>query len=187
MIHNAKRNGKRRGVVLLIVMAMLALFAAVGLAFAFYAEAEANIARTAKAAENKYQADVEPELLLNYFLSQLIYDTTNEYSAIRGYSLMRTLMGGDPNLQPSLISGSPATTAGVNGIPFNGNGNILYTHTFGKAAGLSSRQLLVNTKYDADGFTLMPGWYSVKEDAANRRYLGGENGPTTYPSLSNPF
>src|SRR5437016_5427589 len=96
MIHNAKRNGQRRGVVLLIVMAMLALFAAVGLAFVFYAEAEANIARTAKAAESKLQADVEAELLLNYFLTQTIYDTANEYSAVRGHGFGRTLWGGDP-------------------------------------------------------------------------------------------
>ncbi len=40
-----RRRENRSGIVLLVVMAMLALFATVALSFVFYAEAEATISR----------------------------------------------------------------------------------------------------------------------------------------------
>src|SRR5947209_20079271 len=66
---------RRSGIVLLVVMAMLALFATVALSFVFYAEAEATSSRFAAQANVPSKADVDPELLLSYFLGQLIYDT----------------------------------------------------------------------------------------------------------------
>ena len=100
----------RRGVILLVVVALLTLFAIVGLSFVLYAEAEARLAQTAREVENPSQPDGDPELLMSFFLGQLLYDVPdptpgNEwgpYSALRGHSLARLMYGGndDPN-QPN--------------------------------------------------------------------------------------
>lgn len=63
----------RRGVVLLVVIALLALFAAMALSFVFYAQSNATATGHFVQAQTLSRADIEPELLLRYFLSQLIY------------------------------------------------------------------------------------------------------------------
>ena len=81
LLKHSTLNTRRSGIILLVVMAMLALFATVALSFVFYAEAEATASRFAAQANVPAKADADPELLLSYFLSQLIYDTDNPYSA----------------------------------------------------------------------------------------------------------
>jgi hypothetical protein len=61
-----------------VVLALLTLFALVGLSFLLYAEAEARTARLCREAESAMQPDVSPELLLSFFLSQLLYDVKDE-------------------------------------------------------------------------------------------------------------
>src|SRR3954447_297658 len=87
---------RRPGVVLLVVMAMLALFATVALSFVFYADNEAVAANLYAKSQMKEQPDIHPELLASYFLNQLIYDTDNIYSAMRGQSLVRSMYGSNP-------------------------------------------------------------------------------------------
>src|SRR5205823_701826 len=81
----------RRGVVLLIVVILLALFAVVGLSFMLYAESEATasrIYRESQAITNKNLADIPAKDLLNYAMGQLLYDCRDDgsdvYSAMRG-------------------------------------------------------------------------------------------------------
>src|SRR6516162_636521 len=90
---NARATGRRSGMVLLVVMAMLALFASVAISFVFYADSEAEAARLARQAQDKDQADIDPELLASYFLNQLIYPTDNVYSALRGWDLATGIYG----------------------------------------------------------------------------------------------
>lgn len=110
----------RRGVVLLVVMALLALFAAVGLGFVYYADSEAVIAGNfLKASGNVNfsgggKVDLDPNQLLAFFLSQLIYDTDDKSSALRGHSLARNIYGYDP--------ANPA----ANSVPFTGVGRLRY-------------------------------------------------------------
>src|SRR5262245_51740832 len=104
---------QRRGVVLLVVMALLALFAAVGLTFVFYADATATASQDFRERATNMRADVSPELLLAYYLAQLIYDvddTNGAYSAMRGHSLARAMYG------------SNAT----NNVPYSGIGRAHY-------------------------------------------------------------
>src|SRR5215471_15653741 len=97
---------ERRGIVLLVVMALLTLFATVGLSFVFYAEAEATVASFGTDAPRKNVPDIDPELLLAYYLSQLLYDVDDNngvYSAMRGHSLARNMYGyqvGGMNMNP---------------------------------------------------------------------------------------
>src|SRR5260370_29088937 len=107
------RSEPRRGVMLMVVLALLALFAVVGVSFVYYADAEAKAARISLEAEIQSRPDMNPELLLAYFLGQLLYDVDDQagaYSALRGHSLVRLLYGyNDQDL---------------NGTPFNGTGRL---------------------------------------------------------------
>ena len=105
--HRQNAASDRRGVILLIVISLLVLFALVGLAFVIYAQSQANIARIGREAETMQRPDLDPELLFAYFLGQLLYDTDNPYSALRGHSLARNMYG------------RPGST-----MPFNGTGRI---------------------------------------------------------------
>lgn len=103
---------QREGVVLLVVISLLVLFALMGIAFVVYAESQANTARIWREGEALEQPDMDPELLLSAFLGQLLYDTDNPLSALRGHGLVRNMYG------------RPGTT-----IPFNGTGR---QHTAGQ-------------------------------------------------------
>ena len=71
---------ERKGVILLVVISLLTLFAIVGLSFVLYANAEANASKIYREAANQNQIDMEPELLFNMFLGQLIYDVNDDYT-----------------------------------------------------------------------------------------------------------
>src|SRR4051794_5752267 len=94
-----RRNSStaRRGIILLVVLAMLTLFAVVAISFVLYADAQATSARIAREAESLDLPDVDPELLLSQFLGQLIYDVADDetgvYSGLRGHSLGRSMYG----------------------------------------------------------------------------------------------
>jgi hypothetical protein len=92
-LNHHDRAVRRSGVVLLIVMAMLALFAVVGLSFVFFAESESDAARYARQLQASDLSDVNPEKLFAYGLGQLIFDTDNPRSKIRGWSLARSIYG----------------------------------------------------------------------------------------------
>src|SRR6516164_7067214 len=75
----------RSGVILLVVISLLVLFSLVGLAFVVYAESQANTARIWREGSTIERPDMDPELLLSYFLGQLIYGGSN--SPIKGPSM----------------------------------------------------------------------------------------------------
>ncbi len=177
----------RRGVILLVVLVLLTLFAVVGLSFVLYADAEAKSAQIYREAEVQGRADMEPELLLSFFLGQLIYDAddqTGVYSALRGHSLARLLYGyNDP---PDL-----------NGTPFNGTGRLHEPIVFHSAGVTADGYYLVNYTcfQDAngnliDGFLRDPerlGTRSTLTLSARGPFTGGFNVPYTYPDLNNMF
>jgi hypothetical protein len=82
---------RRRGVVLILVLGMLALLALIGVTFATFASQSKIGARNfAQSVNTPAGAD-----LMDYALSQLINDTNNPLSAIRGHSLKRDMYGND--------------------------------------------------------------------------------------------
>src|SRR5271155_2836579 len=97
----------REGVILLVGISMLVLFSLVGIAFVVYAEGQANTSRIWREGETFRQIDMDPELLLAYFLGQMIYDTNNPNSALRGWGLATNMYG------------QPGST-----VPFNGTGRL---------------------------------------------------------------
>ncbi len=122
----ARRPTPRQGVVLLVVMVMLALFAAVALSFVFYAESQANQMNLAMQVENNTNADADPEYLLSYFMSQLIYDTDNIFSTIRGHSLASTLYGRIDPLGPKIVKTVPFSGSGRQPVKLGPVGSEIY-------------------------------------------------------------
>ena len=182
---------KRRGVVLLVVLAMLALFAALALSFVLYADAEAVAAGYALQAQQRAEPDADPELLLAYFLNQLLFDTKDDElgvaSALRGHSLMRTMWGSQYE-----FNANETIALGNNTIAYNGTGRLhqIYPATAPAALQLQDDQKLINyTYFAADGFLRDPERQGLRADplASRGTFLGGFNPPYTYPDLNNVF
>jgi hypothetical protein len=85
----------RRGVVLLVVLALLTLFAVVAVTFVFYSEQESVSARLFKDTEHRFRPD--PDLPLVYVLNQLIFGTDNSRSALRWNDLLSNMYGVSPD------------------------------------------------------------------------------------------
>ncbi|MBI1323879.1 hypothetical protein GC170_11945 [bacterium] len=97
MIGNIAMSGslpasRRRGVVLVVVLAMLGLLAVIGVSFATYSN-QAQIASRRFVANTK--ANIDPDSLLGYAMEQLINDSNNRLSSLRGHSLKRDMYGND--------------------------------------------------------------------------------------------
>ena len=102
-------NG-RRGVVLIVVLAMLGLLAVIGVTFATYSN-QAQIASRRFIANTK--ANVDPDSMLNYALEQLINDSNNRLSSLRGHSLKRDMYGND-----TVFNGLVTSVPNVNAVGF---------------------------------------------------------------------
>ena len=81
----------RRGIVLVLVLGMLGLMALIGVTFAVFAGQSLINGRNFAQGVARPQA----EALMDYALAQLINDTNNPASAIRGHSLLRDMYGND--------------------------------------------------------------------------------------------
>jgi hypothetical protein len=183
--------------ILVVVLALLALFAVVGLTFVFYADAAATAARHFREAENRDRPDMEPELLLAYFLSQLIYDVdddTGPGSALRGHSLARSLYGWNSDYPDG------------NDTPFNGTGRLhepivfptgtgpvaldgydLVNYTCFRDAGGALADGLVRDPERLGARPLDPNNPGLSDLSRRGPYTGGFNASYTYPDLNNMF
>ncbi len=94
MLANSRYHKQaQRGIVLVLVLAMLGLLALIGVTFAtFSGQAKIN-------AKNFAQGVIAPQddELMDFALSQLISDTGDVRSAIHGHSLSRDMYGSDAN------------------------------------------------------------------------------------------
>lgn len=115
--HPARAGGDRRGAILIVVLALLAIFAVVALTFVFYSGAEADAARIYKQGQNAGDGTPNPADAVNAFLSAVVFDAgdgvTNPadlMNAMRGHSLARTMYGYN------------SANMSMNLVPFNGVG-----------------------------------------------------------------
>src|SRR3954452_269891 len=100
---------QRRGIVLVVILGMLGLLALVGVTFAtFSGQARVN-ARNFSLAQ--YMPDSSE--MMDYALSQLIDDTSNPMSAIRGHSLKRDMYGNDAANNGAILNGRPTDGASL--------------------------------------------------------------------------
>ncbi|HYT93336.1 MAG TPA: hypothetical protein VEL76_31760, partial [Gemmataceae bacterium] len=177
----------RRGMILLIVITLLTLFAVTGLSFVFYAESEARSAKAFREAADNYRPDVDPETALAFFLGKLIYGETNDTagsaSALRGHDLTGGAYGHNyaVNASGQLVLNPTA--------PFTGTGRTHVLNTAGVIAGLDDYRLINYTWFKADGFLRDPARLGTRTDptATLGTYTGGFNVPWTYPDLNNMY
>ena len=94
-------RAKRRGIVLVLVLGMLGLMALIGVTFATFAGQSMIASRNFSQGVQRPQA----EALMDYALAQLINDTNNPLSSIRGHGLLRDMYGND-----SVFRGANPTT-----------------------------------------------------------------------------
>jgi hypothetical protein len=196
---------------LVVVLALLTLFALLALSFAYYADQQAASARYFREAGSADRADVDPELLFTYFLGQLLYDCPDDLrgvsSGLRGHSLSRSLLG--MNYQVGADGVIVRDAAGVlvdgagnalNAVPYNGTGRLHFDPKLPfplvpEGTPAKDDINLVNyTYFPADKFLRDPerrGWRPGPRPAGapdNRQpFAGGFNAPYTYPDLNNMF
>jgi hypothetical protein len=213
--NQSQLSARRQGVILLVVISLLTLFAIVGISFVLYANAAANASKVFRDSASQTQPDMDPEMLLSFFMGKLLYDEDDVngiYSAMRGQSLGRGIYGLNYNTGPNgnmllenfalptSTSVSPGTPLGpLNGTPFNGTGRL---HTSGTSAmnPWADDYLLPNhTYYPADKFIRYAerftggpvgtggALYPPLPPAASFIFTGGANAPYTYPDLNNMF
>jgi hypothetical protein len=182
---------QRRGVVLLLVIIFLTLFAALAISFVFYADAAAIHAELASQSASAADADVDPELLLGYFLNQLLYDARDDelgvYSALRGHSLMRTQWGADYSFNPDRTIDVQNTT-----VAFAGTGRLHMTYPDSAPPALALQddfQLVNYTYFPADNFLRDPERLGYRAGLAAPRgaYTGSAHPSYTYADLNSLF
>jgi hypothetical protein len=181
-----------------VVVALLTLFAVVAVSLVLHASDHAARARLFREAGSQNQADLGPELLLAYFLGQLLYDAADDesglYSALRGHSLARLMYGFNDE--------------GANAVAFNGTGRLhvpsAFVNTTGAPAEAKDDYFLINytcfRNADgslADGFvrdperlgtrTVLPAAPDLGDLTRRGPFAAGFNAPYTYPDLNNLF
>ncbi len=105
LAHSRHHTHVRRGIVLVLVLAMLGLLALIGVTFAtFSGQAKIN-------ARNTYLSVIQAQddELMDFALSQLIQDTGDVRSVIRGHSLARDMYGNDANFN-GFFNSNPSKT-----------------------------------------------------------------------------
>ena len=190
-LHTSRNVRRRRGVILLVVLAMLTLMAIVGLTFVLYSESASESARINRDAEDApSQTDLSPQQLLDYFLGQLLYDAADDpngvYSALRGHGLLRGEYGLNYDFGPGGV-----IALGNNSVPYNGVGRLHGASVFAADAAAPPEAKddynLVNyTYFPGDGFLRDPERPGVRSDpsAARQPFWGGFNAPYTYSDLN---
>jgi hypothetical protein len=166
----------RSGVILLVVVSLLTLFALVSISFVLYADAAAVAARLFRESQVPDRPDQDAETLLSYFLGQLLYDVKDDAggvsSSLRGHSLARLLYG--------------YNEANSNATPFNGTGRL---HAPSRFPDIDDYSLVNYTYFPGDRFLRDPERLGWRADLMQARglFTGGANVPYTYPDLNNMF
>jgi hypothetical protein len=169
---------ERRGVILLVVLAMLTLLTVIGVTFVLYADNAESTARISMESEKTVLAGYRTDELMAYAFGQLIYDVEDDdagqRSGLRGHSLARDMYG-------YYYTGTPsAPTSGDNDRPFRGIGrleaekNIVNFTTFNTSSTPSIR--------DPE----RPGNRAAGSTTPNA-YIGGFNPPYTSPDLNHVY
>lgn len=195
---------RRRGVILLVVLTLLTLFALVGISFVLVASSQETSARIAREGETAFKPQIDPEAAFASVMRQLLYDLpdyepdtqpnpppntppgteaswSHVHSALRGHSLVRNLYGWNKDA--------------VNDRPFSGVGRL--SNRYGANSGdFTNRDDIYLVNYQAfpasGGQPLLirdPERLQLRNSAraAVGTYIPMASVPYTYPDHNNFF
>lgn len=89
------RRQSRRGVLLLVVLSVLVLFLMIGTAFVIVAKQSEKAAKSAHKGASRLSSEAAQSKLLDEVLYQVLRDTNNPSSSLRGHSLLGDMYGAD--------------------------------------------------------------------------------------------
>src|SRR5262249_28669891 len=145
MLRPRQAQERRRAVILMVVLALLTLFAIVGIAFVYYAQknhsAAVNFREALQRGTTPGAPDILPSQLFNFFVGQLTFgsadDASGVKSALRGHDFASNMYGYNDqalNLQP-----------------YSGTGRLHYPQVATAFAGSDDYQLVNYTYFQSDG------------------------------------
>lgn len=173
----------RRGIILLVVIALLTLFAVVGISFVLYSQQRTDAARALRESQQQtidQRPNTRPEDLLNEFAAHFLFGQPENaegiYSALRGHDLARNMYG--------------YNSATTNTIPYNGVGRLHHTSTpfLIQNQNIDEYYLVNYTYFKNDNILHDPerfGWRQGNNPPG--AFVGGFNAPYTYPDLNNMY
>ena len=147
--HGPHSAARRRGIVLVLVLGMLGLMALIGVTFAAFAGQSLKSGRAYSQGLQRPQ----PEALMDFALAQLINDTNNPLSAIRGHSLLRDMYGNDSVFRGSQPpNNTVADTGGLMSVVNSGSGisTLHFTSVKYRVAGSSATPFYNNLQYQTN-------------------------------------
>lgn len=198
------RRTDRRGMILMVVLAMLALFAIVGLGFVLVSENSAMSARIdSNALTGKGEEQPDPQRAFSYYLGAQIYgvpdDATGVQSGLRGHGLADTTFPRDARVPNGVIAGVQQYRTNAGGYPylsaFSGTGlfksaaagevgdAMTMPYPPGGSFGYNRFQV-VNYAVDPNtGLAVDPEWQWFRSGAPGTAYnaLGDPAGPYAFP------
>jgi hypothetical protein len=191
-LHPSSRQPARRGVILMVVVVMLGLFAVIGIAFLLYSESKADSARIYREAfQLQNGTPPVPASIFNSAMSQLIYDVqddqTGAFSAMRGNSLARSMYGYCYMGTPGSVTVTNPTNASepLNNLAYSGPGRL---HTVSNPWGLDDYSLPNYQYFATDKFARDPERYGTRANlSANPGAYIGMNAGYTYPDENNMY
>ena len=150
-IRRKRRAGRRRGVVLILILGMLGLLALIGVTFATFSGQAQMAARDAAQSVVAIPADA----VFDFGLTQLINDTDNPASPLKGHSLKRDMFGNDARNNYHLAAlpeplGQPLYVTGTNQVPSGVNDRKSYIVTTNIPTGSNSLIQQVPQLYNAN-------------------------------------
>jgi hypothetical protein len=162
---SAVGTSRSRGVVLIVILGMLAVLALIGIAFTTYSAQEETSSRNFQMKFQNPRVDLDPNVVFVEAINQLINDTNNPHSAVRGHSLMRRMVGNDNE-------------------PFNGPGDLGDTSTV--PATPIDFNFIYNTRPPETVWGLLP---SPPNPMGSMGWIraGGFDADYTYPDFNNMY
>ena len=190
MLRFTPQSPPRRGAILLVVLALLALFAVIGLSFVLYAESEANAARVARGALQSAGDSAPPDAtpVAENVVAQILYgDPENDRSDLFGHSLAALKYGGLGGTAPYNGVGTIAgPLAGIPGVANLDRQNVIHWGRFGSGP---NNEIVIDPEHVVGG-----GPFTVRVDSGsypNNAYYdngAGQKGnkkPANDPSIAN--
>ncbi|MCY2942587.1 MAG: hypothetical protein NTV50_13085 [Planctomycetota bacterium] len=210
MLISNKQN-RRKGMILLVIIAFLALFTIMGLTYLLYADAQLrfSIDEIKRLDKRNYRSfDLSTEYLFNFFLERFIYDQPDReadpyatatgginyepqsvYSALRGHSLARNMYG--YNERVGTYANQPAILAGVNDRAFSGSGKLANKQVTVPGTSITvSEHMLVNSTYFksfGQSQIIDPERGARSSLTVPANYSSSWNAPYTYPDYNNIY